>query len=170
MVRNPYMGPHNDGLGASRQGPPGSNTSAKALATAPSPPLIGRPPFCLRGIRTQGRPRWGRRRRRCASRILDFEFLSGTLWPCDQRGNLHRQLPSLDRPVQRHSTTFMCHRAATPPGKTRRALWKRRSRHRHTLLRRANHESEPRPAVCTIAAASLNESLTPHPHSLTLSG
>ena len=29
-----------------------------------------------RGIRSQGRPRRGRRRRRCAARILEFEFLS----------------------------------------------------------------------------------------------
>ena len=46
--------------------------------------MIACPPVCLRGIRTQGRPLSGRRGTRCASRILDFEFLSGTLWACNQ--------------------------------------------------------------------------------------
>src|SRR5271169_603772 len=66
-------------------------THSQSAGHSAKSPLIAWPPFCLRGIRTQGRPKGPPPEAvpiaRCvqwAMGIPDFEFLSGTVWPCNQ--------------------------------------------------------------------------------------
>src|ERR1700722_507523 len=77
--------------------------SARKRGACPGdkPSLISWRPFCAEGDWTQGRPQRGRRRRRCASRTLDFNLLPRLAPPKKSMEESNLNPPGGHRPTYR---------------------------------------------------------------------